>query len=298
MAVVEDGATIVGFLAFEADSERVGWPLGGGMADAQAVVAEPGFDCDMAALVRRMGVCVWKFDHLMPSQQPLAAFHRSLHRSPVIDLSRGHDAYVADIRQRSSKVLPDTGRKRRKVERERGPVVIEWGSCSAEDLATVMAWKSAQYRRTGRPDLFAQSWAVNIVRELAAEPSEDCSGLLFTLRVGDQLVAGEFDLARGSTLSAWFPAYDPEYRLYSPGLILLLSIAAEAGKHGIERVDLGRGENDYKLRVANESYDVAAGRVPAHGVIYRAAIRVSHPGWVPRKVRTVWGKRAALFGAR
>jgi CelD/BcsL family acetyltransferase involved in cellulose biosynthesis len=265
------------------------------MADAQALAAEPGFNCDMAALVRRMGACVWKFDHLVPGQPPFVAFHRSLHRSPVIDLSRGHDAYLTAVRQRSSNVISDTARRRRKVERERGPVVIEWDSRSTEDLATVMGWKSAQYRRTGRPDLFAQSWAVNIVRELAAEQSEDCSGLLFTLRVGDELVAGQLDLARGSTLSSWFPAFDREYRLYSPGLVLLLGLAAEAAEHGIERMDLGRGENDYKLRVANESYAVAAGRVPAHGVTYRAALRVRHLGWVPRKVRTLRGKRAVLL---
>jgi CelD/BcsL family acetyltransferase involved in cellulose biosynthesis len=61
----------------------------------------------------------------------------------------------------------------------------------------------------------------------------------------------------------WFPAYDAEYGSYSPGLILLLDLVAEAAERGLTLVDLGRGEHHYKLRVANGAYDVAEGVVPA-----------------------------------
>ena len=291
VAVLEDGPAIVAFLGFETDSERVGWPLGGGMSDAQAFVAAPGFECDVAALVRQMGLCVWKFDHLAPAQKPFEPYGYVLRPSPVIDLSGGHEAYLDETRKRSKDVLAQTGRRRRKLEREHGPVTVEWHSPSADDLATLIEWKSAQYRRTEVQDLLAPDWAKRVLHELAIDaPEEDCAGLLATVRVDGRMIAAHFGLARGSALSWWFPAYDPDYGKYSPGLILLLALAEAAGEHGIETIDLGPGASDYKLRVANDSYEVGRGSVPAQGLLYRAAIRARHPGWVPRKLRSLVGR--------
>src|SRR5437879_5433808 len=72
VAVLEDGPQVVGFLAFERDAERVGWPIGKDLADAQALIAEPGFECDLPTLVRRLGLCVWRFDHLVRGQALLS----------------------------------------------------------------------------------------------------------------------------------------------------------------------------------------------------------------------------------
>ena len=65
-----------------------------------------------------------------------------------------------------------------------------------------------------------------------------------------------------TSLSWWFPAYDPELGPYSPGLVLLLDLAEFAAERGLAMVDLGRGEHGYKLRVATGEYTVAEGEVP------------------------------------
>ena len=51
-------------------------------------------------------------------------------------------------------------------------------------LRTVIGWKSAQYRRTGRPDCFARPWIVQLVEDLFSIRGEDFSGVLSMLYAG------------------------------------------------------------------------------------------------------------------
>ena len=185
------------------------------------------------------GLTSWSFDHLVATQQPFARFHRELHSSPLVDLASGHDAYLADVRARSKDVLAQVARRRRKLGREVGDVVVEWQTHDAAALDTLFAWKSAQYRETGVWDRFDQPWIVDVVRALAATSSDRLTGLLSTLRAGEHVVAVHFGLLGRDRLVWWFPAYDADFGSYSPGLILLLDLVAEAAARGLTLVDLG-----------------------------------------------------------
>ena len=263
VAVVEDAGQTVAFFAFTSAEDGTGAPIGATICDAQALVAREGFEWDPPGLVRDAGLTSWSFDHLVATQQPFARFHHELHSSPLVDLASGHDAYLADVRERSKDVLAQAARRRRKLGREVGEVVVEWQTHDAATLDTLFAWKSAQYRETGVWDRFDQPWIVDVVRALAATSSDRLTGLLSTLRAGEHVVAVHFGLLGPDRLVWWFPAYDADFGSYSPGLILLLDLVAEAAARGLTLVDLGRGEHHYKLRVANGAYDVAEGIVPA-----------------------------------
>ena len=263
VAVIEDAGVIAAFLAFSLAGDGAGMPIGATICDAQALVARAGFDWDPAALVRAAGLESWSFDHLVSTQLPFEPFHHARHPSPTVDLSAGHDAYLAQVRASSKNVLAQVARRRRKLAREIGDVVVEWQTRDGRALDTLFGWKSAQYRETGVWDRFDQPWIVDAVRTLAATAADGLTGLLSTLRAGDHLVALHFGLLGRDRLVWWFPAYDASFGNYSPGLILLLDLIAEAAARGITLVDLGRGEHHYKLRVANGEYDVAEGVVPA-----------------------------------
>jgi CelD/BcsL family acetyltransferase involved in cellulose biosynthesis len=265
VAVVEDAGETVAFLAFSSPDDGRGAPIGATICDAQALVAREGFDWDPPELIRAAGLTSWSFDHLVATQRPFVRFHHELHSSPLVDLTRGHDAYLAAVRASSKDVLAQAARRRRKLGREVGDVVVEWRTQDDSVLDTLFAWKSAQYRQTGVWDRFDQPWIVDVVRALSATTSDGLTGLLSTLRAGDHLVAAHFGLLGPDRLIWWFPAYDATFGSYSPGLILLLDLVAEAASRDVALVDLGRGEHHYKLRVANGMYDVAEGSVPAAG---------------------------------
>ncbi|HXY93904.1 MAG TPA: GNAT family N-acetyltransferase [Acidimicrobiia bacterium] len=264
VAVVEDAGRPVAFLPFSHHSgDGSGAPIGATICDAQALIAPAGFDWDPRVLVRAAGLERWSFDHLLVSQTTFAPFHHVRHRSPTIDLSDGHEHYLERVRASSKDVLAQVARRRRKLGREVGDVTVEWQTADRDALDTLFAWKSAQYRETGVWDRFDQPWIVDAVRLLARTQCDALTGLLSTLRAGDELVAMHFGLLGRDRLCWWFPVYDPRFGRYSPGLILLLDLVATAAERGIALVDLGRGEHHYKLRVATGAYEVAEGVVPA-----------------------------------
>ena len=284
VAVLEDGAGRVAYFPFDVDEERVGLPFGRGMSDAQAFIGPPDFECDLPDLVQRLGVREWRFDHVVPGQERFAPYRHSLHGSPVLDLKRGHDAYVREVRE-SSNVLKQIARFRRNLVRDAGEVSVVWDTARAADVDTLVAWKAEQYAKTGARDLFAEPWRAAVLHDLVAAGNAECRGVVGALKIGDRPIALHLCLVRDEILHSWFPVYNEEFAKYSPGLILLLDQAAEAASHGIGTIDLGRGDQPYKLRVANSSYEVAEGRVAARSAWSRAVILARHPGWLLRKLK-------------
>lgn len=62
-------------------------------------------------------------------------------------------------------------------------------------------------------------------------------------------------------LACWFPAYDPAYAKYSPGLVLHLAMARGAAEDGMTLLDLGRGRKEYKDSLKTRELTVAEGWV-------------------------------------
>jgi CelD/BcsL family acetyltransferase involved in cellulose biosynthesis len=70
-------------------------------------------------------------------------------------------------------------------------------------------------------------------------------------------------LRSAARLCGWFPTYDVDFGWYSVGITMMLEIAREAAEHGLQSVELGRGDEPYKKALASWSRQVAAGTVPA-----------------------------------
>jgi CelD/BcsL family acetyltransferase involved in cellulose biosynthesis len=75
-------------------------------------------------------------------------------------------------------------------------------------------------------------------------------------------------------LACWFPAYDPAFSKYSPGLVLHLRMAEAAAADGIAYLDLGRGQKEYKDSLKTRELDVFEGRVALrHPVAFGHTVR-------------------------
>jgi CelD/BcsL family acetyltransferase involved in cellulose biosynthesis len=137
----------------------------------------------------------------------------------------------------------------------------------------MMEWKSEQYRRTGRPDRFADKSTIELVRDLAKASGPDLWGTLTTLHAGDRLVAVDFSLRSQTTLAGWFSSYDRELGRYSPGSIRRLRTIEAAGLAGLQRYELGKGEEEYKNELKTDDRLVCEGwvvRPVALGYLRRA----------------------------
>jgi CelD/BcsL family acetyltransferase involved in cellulose biosynthesis len=265
VAVLEEGADIVGFFPFEHTRLRIGRPVAPGVSDRQGIVHFRGFDPDPVEVLQKCNLDVWEFDHLLSSQiaQPALVTRQC---SPIIDVSHGYETYAQMQRITSRRTFKSTEYKERKLRRDLGPVRLEFEARDPDGLRVLLKWKSAQYRRTGRRDRFATGWIARLVWDLFEHDHDGCTGTLTTLYAADRIVAAHFGLMSENSLSCWFPAYDPRLPRYSPGLVLHLRMAEAAASAGLHYLELGKGDEPYKQSL--KTGDLAVGE----GALYRPSV--------------------------
>ncbi len=251
VAVIDDGAA---FFSFQRGARGAGRPVGGAMSDYHGLIAPPANGYDVAMIVRECGLSSWQFENVPADQPGFRPWSNAEADSLFVDVTRIGQLW-------SGKWLTDFNRKRRTLESKLGKLELELESSDLSVLDLCMDWKSAQYRRTGQFDLFETDWARQVLQQLAAHRSQPFAGVLSVLRAGGQPIAAHFGIRSSSVWHHWFPAYDLEYKRYSPGLLLLTGMIERASELGIKVLDFGRGEYDYKLRVANGRTAILSGCV-------------------------------------
>ena len=259
VAVLADGSQPVGFLPFERHARGVGRPPGIKLCDFQGVVAAAETPWTTAELVTGAGLSVLHFDHLLSSPSPLAACSLREDLSPFLDLSAGYDEYLAERKRAKSGLISQTLRKRRKLEREVGAVEFSWHDSADEPWDRLLEWKSAQRARTGTVNILDWSWARDFLNSLRQQQTGPLRGAVSTLRANGQLLAVHFGIHTEHVLHYWFPTYDRQFSRYSPGLIILLELAQHCGLQHIRRIDLGKGDEDYKYSFASGTRTVLTG---------------------------------------
>jgi CelD/BcsL family acetyltransferase involved in cellulose biosynthesis len=261
VAVVEQDQSPVGFFPFQRRRGNVGLPVGGRMSDFQGVVLKSGVEIDPLQLIRGCGLSAWHFDHLL---SPWAAFepHQwTVKASPYIDASRGWDAYFADRRDAGGLTLKKMARKLRKLEREIGPARFEMSTQDEQVFETLVRWKTEQYRASNLVDLFSFGWTERLLRLLLTKTDASFSGVMSAWYVKDELAAVHFGMRSHGVSHSWFPAYRTDLSRHSPGSQLLIEIIKAAQGLGIERIDLGAGNEEYKASFMSGALTVAVGSV-------------------------------------
>ncbi|MFG1945254.1 GNAT family N-acetyltransferase [Nonomuraea sp. NPDC048826] len=258
------------------------------------MIATPDLEIDARTLLRACKLTVYDFDHLVAGQPAFAPYENDVRPAPVMDFTAGFDAWLDQVKVNSPKNLKTVRYKERKLGREHGELRLSWASGDADELRTLLTWKSDQYRRTGRVDRFAQPWIVELTDLMHASRTPDFSGVLTMLYAGDVPVAGHFGLMTATTLVGWFPAYDTEYARYSPGIVHHMQMAEAAARSGLHVIDMGKGGKEYKDWLKSGTLYVAEGRVsrptPAAAVHWIGRTPVN-------KARTIVLDRPSLYKA-
>ncbi|OIJ67389.1 GNAT family N-acetyltransferase, partial [Streptomyces mangrovisoli] len=203
---------------------------------------------DARGVLRGCGLSVFEFDHLVGASGSFGGFVTGRFASPVVDLEPvgAGVEYAGWLRGVYPGLAKTVLKKERRLGRDVGEVRFVFDERDPAVLETLMGWKSAQYRRTGRMDRFSRGWIVGLVRHLFGVREEHFSGVLSVLYAGERPVAAHFGPRSRAVLAGWFTAYDPELRYYSPGLLMHLRLAEGAARAGVEVVDWGRGAKEYK----------------------------------------------------
>jgi CelD/BcsL family acetyltransferase involved in cellulose biosynthesis len=234
----------------------VGWPG----ADFQGPITRPGEAVDPLRLLRPTGMRGLEFDHLLeiPGFEPWLESRRD---SPYVDVAGGLDAYLGRASKSGKDNMGQARRKARKAEVAHGPLRFEAESANADALDAVIALKRAQYAATGARDYFAAPERTALLHRLLGTRVDGFAGVLSTVHVGSRLLAAHFGIRSGGVLHWWFPVYDPAFAAFAPGWILLRELTAAAPELGLMRIDLGRGDDEYKRRAKTGETIVCQGFV-------------------------------------
>jgi CelD/BcsL family acetyltransferase involved in cellulose biosynthesis len=263
VAVLEEGNEVVGFFPYEQQTKRIANALAYGLSDAQGVVHKPGFDWQHDQLLRACGLDVFQFDHLVGYQGEQLRSNLVLAPSPVVDVSGGcWNSWLESKRSTTWRRINTGLQKSRKLGREVGELRFVPQTNDPAVLETLMRWKSAQYRRTGRQDRFGKPWFRELIDECLQYDSDEFGARLSALYAGDRLVHVDLSLRANGVLSGWFPAYDVELSHYSPGFVGMLEmIKATTEDPRISQLDMGKGFAPYKESLKSFDNFVAEGFV-------------------------------------
>jgi len=283
IAVLHDGGGVVGFFPFQRGKLNLGKPVGGKLSDYHGPLVRPGTQVDPVAILEGCRLASWDFDHLVSASSGFEPFIKLKANSAQLDLSSGFEAYSRGRKASGSDAIHRQGQKTRKMAREVGPLNFDVESDDPEALTLLRRWKSEQLRSSGLPDVFAFPWVSQLIDELRTYRDSEFSMPLTVLRAGKTIVAVSLSLCSRDVFHGWFTAYNAAMSVYSPGMLLFVRLAEEAPQLGIRKIDLGRGEEPYKWRLASGSVEVAEGSVsrPSLGTTLRSTWRKTRD-WVGR----------------
>ncbi len=183
--------------------------------------------------------------------------------APYTDFTRfaSFEELVRYASGRSSRAFEAQKRKRRKLEREVGPVRIVYRAEPTETalVELCMRWKSAQYQRSNYVDVFASAK----LRRLFLRLFEQGAITVSALYVGDRPAAIHLGPVTDARFYYWVPAYDTELQLYSPGVILMEELMRDSMSSGGREFDFLIGGEDYKFYYATHVRLIgSAGKLP------------------------------------
>ena len=262
---------ITSFLPVQFEGRRCR-PVGSPAADFQGPICAPGADFGIVEALAACGASSFQFDHLRDGVPGMERWTFGQQQSPYLDVSGGLDGYLSRASRSGRDKISEGRRLTNKVQREYGTVQFIADSPDVSLLNSLLSLKRRQYAETGARDYFSDAAHVNLICRLLQTRQAGFGGVLSAIYAGPHMLAAHFGLRAGTVLHWWFPAYEPQFARFSPGWVLLRAVIDAAPELGIQRIDLGRGIDDYKRRAMTGYEMVCQGAVVRNPVRHRAAL--------------------------
>jgi len=238
---------IIGFFPFQKRSGAI-YPLGSPLSDVHGVVSTPenalSFEQVFELLGKRsLKVLNWigPIDGAIEHETLLAVMPEG-----------GFAAWQAQQTEKHARFFKDKARGRRNLQAELGDIVVETGIRDRALLDHLVALKRKQYVRTGHHDIFSCPWTKELLQALMEQ--DGSYGASMAIKIGGgKRVAFEYALHDGTTYHFWFPAYEPEFSRFSPGILLTLDTMNEMANRGYKVFNFGQSGAAYKNYFCNDA---------------------------------------------
>lgn len=268
--LVEDAGVVVGIWPFHVLSSFRAVSVGDFLADYQGPVCDASLELHIADALSAMQCRYFSFNHMPSGLGEFSQYAWTHSQSHILDLTRGFDVYAQRLTEmRDASLLKKVATNERKLSKKFGELRFELQSSSNTDFAALIAGKRDQFQRTvgAEHDIFRLDWVRQVMDQIRAANTLDFAGMLSTLYAGDTLIAAHFGMRSDKVMHYWFPWYHTDFAEHSPGLILLAQCARHAAQTGITTIDLGRGDQPYKLRFATGANQLCEGAVSSPAIL-------------------------------
>lgn len=146
----------------------------------------------------------------------------------------------------------------RSLKRDLGEIRFEFDSSDESLIELSMKWKSNQYLRSGKIDLFSAKRVRRFFFELRSQQILPVS----TLFAGDTPVAIHMGVLYFDRWYYWYPAYNNDLKKYSPGTILLEEMLKYSFLNKHNEFDFLIGAEPYKLPYTTHARAIGALGMP------------------------------------
>jgi CelD/BcsL family acetyltransferase involved in cellulose biosynthesis len=189
------------------------------------------------------------------SMRPLLRRYH-VHGAPVLHL--GHASFEAWMGSRSSNFRAQMRRLRRRFAADGGAIREATAATLDDDVDTLLRLHAARWESLGASNLVALGARMNAM--LGAVGGESLASgrfRLVLLEIGGEPIAAQLFLAAGGEVLYFNSGWDERHAELKPTMLGLLHAIEDAYRRGDRRLDLGLGEQAYKLRFADGNDPVA-----------------------------------------
>jgi CelD/BcsL family acetyltransferase involved in cellulose biosynthesis len=224
-----------------------------------AVAEDPAAERAMCELAlnrasRRLSLAQVPADDGLPAEADAAAtaagcrvLRRVQQRTPVVPVEGEWDSYLGGLSRGFRKELR---RFNRRLD-EQGQVDFEVTTGEeglGERLEEVFAVEGTGWKLEQGTAIISRPETRRFYEEVAAWAAASGFLRLFILRLAGRAIAVDFALESGGVRYLLKGGFDPDYAKAAPGLLLLERGLAHGFAAGLERIELGGGDDSYKLR--------------------------------------------------
>lgn len=284
---LEEGGKTVGYFPFQRLNGAVGAgeKVGGYMSDMFDIIGSRNRRFTSDEILRASGLHAFRYDHV-PSE--LAPFHsgETVSSAGMRVTLDDFASYAADLAKKQSKFSASIHRGERQMNADIGDIdfTFQTSNVTAE-LERLIAEKRTQYARTGTGDALQPDWTRALLFRFFEAELQGLKPVLSTLYAGSTWLSTCLCLGYADTLHIWFPAYNTEFRRYSPGNVLFFKMFEYGAAAGYRIFDFGEGVSDYKRRFLSSEYELLQGanrRRSALGFLDRVSQSIE---WRIRRMR-------------
>ena len=252
VAVITEKGFPIAFFPFHRVRRSLGRPLGLSLGEFQGVVQTRAFKGDAVELVKACGISVWDYSRVQRSQVWCQEYEQ---------MSTGFEAYCEMLRHRGSNEMQEADKNYHRIERDVGAVKLVLNYHQEDMLTSFLRWKEQEAKTTGLVNRWGAKWIEPTLRAALQEKQMPFMGICAGLYAGNQLVAVEIGLRSQQVYQSLGGAFDPNYLRYAPSQSIRFTFLRWAAEHGIQRIDLGHGKEEYKIRLATGEHMLAEGSI-------------------------------------